>query len=88
MGATITSVVVHSTLAALLLPQTLRVFPLRLSAVHVRQLALYGVGLCSILFLLKPFLLSSPLTAFCMCIAIIGMGSLAYGTGILRTLKQ
>ena len=68
-GAAYTSVLVHVLLAALLLPQALRVMPMRITGEYVRQWVLFSGGLALGLWLFAPLLLTEIST-------VIGLGAM------------
>ncbi len=86
VGASYTSIIVHALLAILLLPQSLKVLPMRLTGMQIRQWLLFGVGLAAFLVVTAPFLTSSLYTALGLVVAIPVMGGMAWGVGIRKSM--
>ena len=84
-GAALTSILVHTTLALLLLPQALRTMPTQLTGVQIfRWIGFTGL-LLLFLFVTRPFLTQSLITAGMLGAATLWMG---VSTWILRIHKM
>ncbi|NOS67511.1 MAG: oligosaccharide flippase family protein [Candidatus Peribacteraceae bacterium] len=87
VGAAMTSIVVHTTLALLLLPQALRTMPARVSTKLVVQWAGFSLLLLGFLWLTRPFLDSPMITAMMLVAATAWMAASAGILGIHKTLR-
>jgi O-antigen/teichoic acid export membrane protein len=87
VGASITSVLTHTTLALLLLPQSLRILPARMSAAQARSLILYAALLAGFLFLARPFLTGNLPTVLGLATAAVWMGAVAWALRIPQRLR-
>ncbi len=87
VGACVTSILTHVFLAILLLPQSIRSMPFTYTWTSLRQWILYTILLGGVLWFITPYLTSSMVTAA----GIILMGAwillVAWGTGIVRSLR-
>lgn len=88
VGAAITSVITHTLLAFILLPQSLRTLPLRLPGRFVVQWILYGGFLALGLYALHPLLTNSLRTGMGLLVMTGWMALVLYGTGLWRMLKK
>ncbi|MFA6039652.1 MAG: oligosaccharide flippase family protein [Candidatus Peribacteraceae bacterium] len=86
VGAAITSIITHTFLAALLLPQALRTMPARFGRKELSQWLLYALGLGLLLFLLSPFLLTAYHTLLFGAVTALGMAGLVWGLGLGKAL--
>jgi len=84
VGAGITSIAVHLLLSILLLPQSLRILPMRLSAVTVSKMIAFCLLLAGFLALAAPLLGSSLLTAAGLVLATLWIGILAWILGFRK----
>lgn len=87
VGACITSIITHITLALLLLPQSFRSMPFSYSGKYMLQWILYTAFLGGALWLAAPYLSTSILTAAAIVIAGGYILMVAWGTGIMRSLR-
>lgn len=87
VGASVTSVIVHVVLTLLLLPQSLRRFPARLTQTQILQGLGFAGLLGSFLWMTLPFLTSSLMTFLFLGGATVWMGGSALLLGIQKTLK-
>jgi len=88
VGAALTSIIVHIFLVALLLPQSLRAMPVRLTREQVVQWTLFTVLLAGGLWILRPMLTHEFNTVIGLGTAAAYMGVIAVLTGITRTLTR
>jgi len=88
VGAAVTSIIVHIILVALLLPQSLRVMPMKISGQQMGQWAVFSILLAVGLWFLRPLLTSEVATVIGLGAAAMLMGVLALLTGILRALTK
>ncbi len=87
VGACITSIITHVTLATLLLPQSFRSMPFSYAGTFILQWILYTALLGAGLFFAAPLLTSSVVTAIGIVIAGGYILVIAWGTGIMRSLR-
>lgn len=87
MGATTTSALVHSALAIALLAQSYRSQPFALSRDHLQTLVLYAASIAAFLFVAKPFLVHSSLTAVGLMAGGLWIAAMAWGLRLQRFLK-
>ena len=87
VGASFTSIITHLLLAILLLPQSLRVLPMKLTGEWVARWAGFTalLGLC--LWLMRPLLTGSLQTFGALILAIPLLGIIAWITGIQRLFR-
>lgn len=88
VGASITSVATHALLAVALLPQSLRVLPMRFSMTYLGQWIGYTVLLSAFLWLAAPYLTGSWQTAIGLMIAVPVMAGIALITGLRSSLSN
>lgn len=86
VGASITSVITHGFLAVVLLPQSYRVMPWRITAMELLQCALFTGLLAMFLLLALPFLTSSLATALALLIGGIWLIAISFLMGMHRML--
>lgn len=79
VGAAYTSIVVHTILAIILLPQALQQMPMQLSFTHIRQWAVYTFGLALGLVLFLPMMVNALSTSIGLVAMTILMATLAWG---------
>lgn len=87
VGAAITSISVHCFLVLLLLPQSLKTLPMRLTKAHMKQWAIYTVLLGGGLYLFAPYLTTNTRTVIGLIISFGLVGLIAYGTKITKVLR-
>ncbi len=87
VGAAITSIVVHTTLVILLLPQALRTMPARLTGVQVFHWIVFSGLLFAFLFVTRPLLTQPLMTAGLLGAATVWMAISAGMLGVYKTLK-
>lgn len=87
VGASWTSVVVHVTLTILLLPQSLRTMPVRVTAAMVARWLLFSLLLAAFLLAARGFLDSPVTTAAMLAAATLWMALCVWVTGIHRIVK-
>jgi O-antigen/teichoic acid export membrane protein len=87
VGACITSIVTHVTLATLLLPQSFRTLPFTYSLRSLLQWLIYTAILAAGLWVATPLLTSSVLTAIGIVVAGGYILVIAWGTGIAKSLR-
>lgn len=87
VGAGITSMIVHVLLVLLLLPQSLRVLPARLTSGHWMQWVGFSALLAGFLLIAEPFLTSPWITAAMLGVATLWMGASIVALRIHRTLR-
>ncbi len=85
-GAALTAIATHVFLVVALLPQSLRTMPARFGWKETGQWLLYTAGLAAVLFLLRPFLLTSWHTLLLGAGTGVWIGGLLWGTGVVRIL--
>lgn len=88
VGACATSILTHVTLAALLLPQSFRSMPFSYSMTYILQWIFFTVLLGGGLWVAAPLLTSSAVTAMGIIVAGGYLLLIAWGTGILRSLRE
>lgn len=86
VGAAITSIVVHTVLALLLLPQALRTMPVRLTLDAIGRWLLFSLFLAIALFLLHPFATAPLRTILLSGIVGLWMAGLLWGLGLAQDL--
>lgn len=87
VGACITSITTHVVLATLLLPQSFRSMPFSYSSRYILQWILYTAFLAVGLWIATPLLTSSILTAIGIVVAGGWILGIAWGTGIMKSLR-
>jgi len=87
VGAAYSSIGTHLFLVALLLPQALKILPMRLTNVQIRQWALYTGLVGGFLFLIRPLLTSGTMTVVGLIISMLFIGVVAHVGGITKTLR-
>ena len=87
VGASYTSVITHALLVLLLLPQSLRVLPIRIPWTLWRQWIGYTALLAGFLFVSGPFLTGPLATMLFLAAGSVWMATVAGGLGIHRTLR-
>jgi len=88
VGAAITSVITHTILALLLLPQSLKILPMAMTRKLIGQWMAYGVLLAAGLYLFQPFLTDSIHTAIGLLVMTIWMGMALWVTGMWKVMKK
>ncbi len=86
-GAAYTSIAVHCFLAILLLPQSLKILPMRITASHMKQWLMYTVLLGGGLYLFAPHLTTNLRTVIALLVSFGFVGLLAVGTKITKVLR-
>lgn len=84
VGASITSIIVHVTLVALLLPQALRIMPARITGPLLLRWVLFSAMLAAFLYLTQPVLARPVITAGMLVVATIWMGVCVGVTGLQK----
>jgi O-antigen/teichoic acid export membrane protein len=87
VGASITSVIVHGTLALLLLPQSLRAFPAHITRRQFLQWIGFASLLALFLWITLPLLTGAKMTVVFLALGSVWMGIVALGLGIHKSLK-
>ncbi|MSR87457.1 hypothetical protein EXS70_04815 [Candidatus Peribacteria bacterium] len=87
VGAGITSVIVHASLALLLLPQALRAMPVRITQTMWLRWIAFTLLLFSFLYLFQPFLNHPLITAVALIASALWMGACVWITGLHKMLK-
>lgn len=87
VGAAYASIGTHLFLAAALLPQALKILPIRLTRLHLWQWLYYTFPLGSFLLLTRPLLSSNLRTVVFLGLSGIVLAALAYATRITRELR-
>jgi len=87
VGAASASIMTHVFLVSLLLPQSLRIMPMRLSALLVQQWIGYTLLLAAALAVSRPFLTSIPFTILGLLCALLYIAVITHVTGIRRSLS-
>ncbi len=87
VGSCWASIITHLFLVIALLPQSLKILPMTVSRIQIRQWVTYTLLLGSALLMLRGLLINEWVTIV-MVIVITGwIGAIAWGTGIMRSLK-
>lgn len=86
VGAAHTSILVHVTLAVLLLPQALRIMPVRMDGSMILRGIIFAVLLFGFLYLTAPFLTGPTITAGMLAVASLWMAVILWGTQIHKIL--
>lgn len=87
VGAAYTSVIVHVVLTLLLLPQALRVMPLRLTGPQLLRWLLFVVLLAAGLWLTRPYLAGEIATVIGLALMTGWMGLVAFGLGLQKVVR-
>ncbi len=87
VGACITSIIVHLTLAILLLPQALRIMPVRISGGMLMRWLMFSLLLFLFLFFTHALLTHEVLTAGMLIAATFWMAICVWAAGLQRILK-
>ncbi len=87
VGAATTSIIVHVTLAVLLLPQALRAMPARISGAMFLQWITFSLLLLGFLVVAQPLLRNSLMTAGMLIVATLWMGICVWVTGLAKMLR-
>jgi O-antigen/teichoic acid export membrane protein len=87
VGASYASIGTHIFLAAVLLPQALKILPMRIGVIQIYQWIAYIVLLGGWLVLLRPFLTNEFLTIGALVISTLWIGAIAFITRIHKTLR-
>ncbi len=88
VGAALTSIIVHVTLAILLLPQALCAMPTRISAAMFLRWIAFSLLLLGFLIAAQPLLQNSLMTAGMLVAATAWMGICVWGTGLAKVLRM
>jgi O-antigen/teichoic acid export membrane protein len=88
VGAATTSIIVHTFLASALLPQSLRILPIRLRWKDLGRWLLWAALFAAVLLLLRPYLLTTTLTLFFGGVAGIWMLATLWLTGLHRVFRR
>lgn len=87
VGSCIASITTHLFLACTLLPQAVKILPLRFSRAQISQWILYAFLLGAGLFLFRPYLIHEWITVMGLLGAGLWIGAVTWGTGIAKTLR-
>ncbi len=87
VGSCAASIVTHLFLACALLPQALKVLPMHVERSQVYQWLGYSLLLAAGLYLFRGFLTNEWITALALIGAGLWIGTVAWGTGIVKALK-
>ena len=87
VGASTTSIIVHVTLALLLLPQALRAMPVRISGAMMVRWITFSLLLLGFLVIAQPFLTHPIITAEMLIIGAVWMSVCVWATGLHRLLR-
>ncbi len=88
VGASITSIIVHVTLVALLFPQAMMIMPARITGLLLLRWLAFSGMLAAFLYLTQPLLTGSLMTAGMLILATIWMGICAQMTGLHRFIRS
>lgn len=86
-GAAYTSIAVHLFLATMLLPQSLKILPMRIASTHVKQWVIYTVVLGGGLLLARPLLVSNSFTVIALLLSFGLIGLIAHTAKITKVLR-
>jgi O-antigen/teichoic acid export membrane protein len=87
VGSCWASIVTHLFLACTLLPQALNALPMTLGVRQIKQWFIYAVLLGGVLFLFRSYLFNEWVTVSGVMIATAWVGAVAWGTGIVKSLR-
>lgn len=87
VGAGFASIGTHLFLTAFLLPQALKILPMRLQGTQIRQWLIYTLCLGGLLMLVRPWLHSEMITVLALLGSIAWAGGVAYAAGITKMLR-
>ncbi len=88
LGAASSSIITHLFLAAVLLPQSLKIMPMTIGSTLLKQWAIYTVLLGGGLALARPWLTAEMSTLIALVLSLLFIGFIVHFSGIRKTLTM